>query len=126
LQRYILKEAGKRNRVYYADVLMGFYGWRPKGPIRRHGEGGYPVEESEAGGAGCLFFPGTHKFSRREIGEATYRKTLAALSRSCSRLGVRGLVKCVSAANSHWAAVEITDAGREWLSVNSAAICTQS
>jgi hypothetical protein len=104
LQRYILAEAGKQDRLYYADVLMGFYGWQP------HREPRYYQGERSLG---------YQLFSRKKIGESVYRKTMAALSRSCRRLQDRGLVKWICGAWSHWSGVVITDAGREWLSVNS-------
>jgi hypothetical protein len=38
-------------------------------------------------------FPGTEYFSRGRIGEETYAKTMAVLSRACARLEARGLVQ---------------------------------
>jgi hypothetical protein len=101
LQRFILREAGKRGRAYYADVLTGFFGWKPT-PSR------------------LPRTPGQQRFSRSRIGERRYAKTMATLSRACWRLGQRGLVTCLQGARSHWSGVELTDKGREWLSVNSA------
>jgi hypothetical protein len=42
LQRWILREAGKRRLLYHTDVLIHFFGWEPKSPARydRHCEGG--------------------------------------------------------------------------------------
>jgi hypothetical protein len=105
LQRHILAEAGRRSRVFYAEVLAGYFGWAPKYPLKRDSDG-------------TLAGPGDQKFSRRGVGEKVYRKTLATLSRSCLRLQQRGLVTCLRGEYGRWAAVEITDKGREWLSAN--------
>jgi hypothetical protein len=108
LQRYVLAEAGKRSRVYYAEVLAGFYGWRPRRELARDAEG-------------KLRSPGSWHFSPRKVGENRYNKAMAALSRACARLGTRGLVTCLKGVSSRWAGVEITDKGKEWLSVNTRA-----
>jgi hypothetical protein len=107
LQRHILTEAGKRQRVYYAEVLVSYFGWEPK-KSRRWREDG------------TLECPGYQHFSPAEIGRSAYRSALATLSRTCARLGDRGLVTCLWGKVSHWAGVEITEKGKEWLSVNSA------
>jgi hypothetical protein len=65
-----------------------------------------------------LHFPGDQRFAVAAIGVKRYRSTLVTLSRACSRLEQRGLVTRLRAAHSHWAAVAITDKGREWLTVN--------
>jgi hypothetical protein len=96
LQRFILVRAATTERLYYADVLEGFFGWVPR----------------PATG------PGGHRFSRREIGEAAYRKAMASLSRACRRLEWRGLVTRLCGQLSHWSAVEITEKGKACLSVN--------
>ena len=31
LQRYILRRAGRQNRVYYTDVLVEYFKWQPSG-----------------------------------------------------------------------------------------------
>jgi hypothetical protein len=62
--------------------------------------------------------PGSHTFSPTKIGEDKYRRTMAALSRSCARLGERGLVKCLVGESSRWSGVEITDAGRAWVAAH--------
>ena len=67
---------------------------------------------------GMIILPGLQSFSPQEIGEPRYRATMASLSRSCRRLQERGLVTCLVGAGSHWSCVQITDKGREWLSVN--------
>ena len=70
--------------------------------------------ETRLDAAGC----GCQRFSRAGIGEKTYRKIMATLSRSCRRLGERSLVVCLVGTNAHWSGVEITDKGRGCLSVN--------
>lgn len=124
LQRFILRRAGQVRRVYYADVLEGYFGWVPRQPIKRHGttrNARYPatgMEQTPPEQVGELASPGRPHFSRSSIGDATYRKAMASLSRACLRLGKRGLVTCLTGNVSRWAGVEITDQGREWLSVN--------
>jgi hypothetical protein len=126
LQRYILTEAGKRQRVYYADILEGFFGWAPVKPIARWKAGdvrggvpGYPEEQIPENEVGSIKHPGHQYFSRRKIGEKNYRKVLATLSRTCLRLGQRGLVTCLRGTMGHWSGIEITDKGREQLLVSS-------
>jgi hypothetical protein len=133
LQRHILMTAGCQRRVYYADVLERYFGWKPAPrwgrtvrSLERYRKGDTTYDENgkravTADEIGMLKNPGSQHFSRRTIGEATYSKTMATLSRACLRLERRGLVKCLQGACSHWAGVEITDQGREWLSANSAA-----
>jgi hypothetical protein len=111
LQRYILAEAGQRLRVYHAEVLAGFYGWRPRRPLAR-----------DAGGQ--LRSPGDPHFFPAQIGVARYRSTISVLSRACRSLEGRGLITSVRGGLSHWAAVEITDKGREWLAANNRAEST--
>jgi hypothetical protein len=134
LQRHILMTAGRQQRVYYADVLERYFGWKPAPrrdrtarSLERYREGdtfdGRTVTADEIG---MLKYPGSQYFSRRQIGEATYSKTMATLSRACLRLERRGLVKCLQGKISHWAGVEITDRGREWLSAHSVANLPQS
>jgi hypothetical protein len=108
LQRYILREVAARPRLYYADILMGFFGWQPESPLVRDPDN--PPSPPRGG------------FSVERLGPSRYRSTMAALSRSGERLDRRGLVTClVPAKKGKWAAVEITDAGREYLSVNTQA-----
>jgi hypothetical protein len=85
LQQWILREARQRGRLYHADIYEGYYGWKP-----RRGAS----------------LPGEQRFSKWEIGEAEYNKTMATVSRSCTRLEARGLVTCLVAARSRWSAVE--------------------
>jgi hypothetical protein len=120
LQRWILVEAAKRKRLYYADVLEGYFRWRPRNPPTRYGQHWcWPAKSDEE--EGQLVHPGDQHFSPRDIGAGEYRRVRATLSRSCSRLGDRGLVTCLTGARSHWAGVEITEQGRAWLTVNSCA-----
>jgi hypothetical protein len=108
LQRYILAEAGRRSRVYHAEVLAGDYGWRPRRPLVR-----------DAGGQ--LRFPGDPHFSPAQVGVARYRSTISVLSRASRSLEDRGLITCARGGPSHWSAVEITDRGRGWLAANTPA-----
>jgi hypothetical protein len=120
LQRFILAEAEKRHMLgqlrkiptmsngvvirdsradlYVSEILQGYFGWKPLSPIRM--EGG----ERNIG----------YHFSRRRIGEATYRKVMATLSRSIRRLEERGLVEYVKGYCA-WTAVVITATGRQEL-----------
>ncbi len=134
LQRYILTEAGKRSRVYYTDVLVGFFGWKPKLPLKRNKAGDrigadwatFRSEVVPNEDDGNLSLPGNQYFSKREIGEEAYSSVMAALSRSMRRLEVRGLITVLVGCYSRWSAAAITDQGREWLSVNSLAILPKS
>jgi hypothetical protein len=106
LQRWILQEASGVDRLYYADICSGYFHWtRARNP-----------------GADL---PGHQRFSRRTIGEQRYQAVMATLSRTCKRLWQRGLIEWPTAAQSHWAAVVVTDQGREWLKVNSRQILHQ-
>jgi hypothetical protein len=103
LQRHILVESSRRNRLHYSHILVGFFGWK----CRR----GFSKDDYAR-----------QKFSRADIGEAVYRRVMATLSRSCARLQARGLVTCLTGATARWSGVEITAEGREWLSVNTTPI----
>jgi hypothetical protein len=124
LQRWILLEVGDRelaaefrslaagrcdgrysSRLFQSEILEGYFGFRPAEPIRR-GDG---------------WINHGHLFEPRRIGIRRYNKARASLSRACRRLKARGLVECVQGAYCLWAAVELTDKGREWLSVNTVA-----
>ena len=125
LQRDILDRASQHKRVYYADVLEGYFGWQPTRPIIRYGiphvtrDGRSWVEQPrDPTDHGMVHGPGSHFFSLEEIGERRYRSTMVVLSRACTRLARRGLVTCIEGARSRWSGVTITDAGRAWLSAN--------
>lgn len=100
LQKYILTAAalqkddessgGCAGRLYNADILKEFYGWK--------GDNG---------------LPGDHKFNPKEIGQKKYDSAHVAVRKACARLEKRGLVVCILGAHSHWSGVEITDKGRE-------------
>jgi hypothetical protein len=126
LQRHILAEAGRRRRVFYAEVLEGYFGWEPVRPLKRYKAGdkeGYPKQRPiPREQVGMLRSPGDHYFSRRAIGAARYNSAMASLSRACARLGDRGLVTCLYGTVCRWSGVEITDKGSEWLSVNTLVI----
>jgi hypothetical protein len=104
LERYILAKAAGRPRVYFAEVLAGYYGWRPLRPLEYEG--------------GLLLFPGSQRFSLARIGKHRYAKTKAELSRVCNLLAALGLVNCLTSPGHNGAAVEITGKGREWLAAN--------
>jgi hypothetical protein len=84
--------------------------------VGRFQEGCYANDDR--GPKGQLVSPNEQKFSRKGIGEREYAKVMATLSRSVLRLEASGLVEWVGGRN--WSGVEITEAGRTWLSVNSA------
>jgi hypothetical protein len=102
LQRFILAEAGKRERVHPCEVLAGFFGWEPNQPLRA---GERPK--------GVNFFRG-------RVGRAAYRSAMASLSRSIRRLEGRGLVKCWDYQSGRAWFLCITDKGRQFLSVKTA------
>lgn len=89
LQRWILAEARKRDRLYYADICEKYYGWP-----RKTDSQGNPLSI------------GSQHFSRSEIGEREYNRVMATISRSCLRLEKRGLVRCLVAKSSRWSGVE--------------------
>jgi hypothetical protein len=115
LQRYILAEAGTKRRLYYTEVLVGYFKWVARHPVVFH-VADLPGTECKKGE---MCSPGDQYFSRRQIGEPVYRKTMTTLSRACGRLEARGLVRCLVGSRSHWSGVETTEAGRDWLSANS-------
>ena len=128
LQRWILTTAADRHvhplpgkdgtgtRLYYSEILVGFYGWEPtRDPIyygERHGEYAGQVN------------PGGQHFSVDVIGRNKYASAMSALSRATGRLEKRGLVDCLRGM-SRWSAVVITDAGLK-LTVNIGARGPQS
>jgi hypothetical protein len=120
-QKWILAEAGRLRLVFYVDILTGFYGWQPDWPIERYQKGDltYTDELVPEEWYGQAKFPGTQYFSRLQIGEKTYAKTMAALSRACARLEARGLVRRFDWRRKGFAGLQITAKGREYLSVNS-------
>jgi hypothetical protein len=116
LQRFLLAESGRRGRLYYADVLRHYFGFRPAVAMEyeKPGEAGRDGPSSWEDG-GTLCEPGRQHFRPRDIGVRRYRSALASLSRACLRLDHRGLVKALQGAMSHWAGVEITAKGRDEL-----------
>jgi hypothetical protein len=110
LERYILGEAGKRPRVYHAEVLAGFFGWRPLRPLQYEG--------------GHLHSPGSPRFSGARIGKERYAKVKAALAGACRRLEAIGLVSRRTGPARRWAGVEITAEGQEWLAASTGAAST--
>ena len=98
LQRYIVSEAARRERLYYADILVGYFRWQPN------------PSHSAFDASGNITRPGTPSFSRWQVGAKLYAKTMVTLGRACRLLGDRGLVTCLQGA--HWSALEITDHGK--------------
>jgi hypothetical protein len=98
--------------LYHAEVLHEQFGW----PIRPTSSW-HPEEGERPVGY-------WRDFSMREIGEASYRKTQASLSRAVSRLKRRGLVERGRASGwtgDGYAVLNLTDEGvrvAERLSVN--------
>jgi hypothetical protein len=109
LQEWILRQTRQRRRIYYADILAGFFGWQPSKPMDR-----YQTGEQ----AGELKYPGDHYFSPIRIGARKYQHTMATVAQSCKRLQGRGLVKRVQGTPSRRAGVEITEEGRRALSIH--------
>ena len=99
LQRWILAEAQKRDRLYYFHICEGYYGWK-----RRLDFYGRTPDDS----------PGPHKFSPAQIGEREYARVMSTISRSCDRLAKRDLVMCLVGKTSRWSAVEVTEKGAEY------------
>jgi hypothetical protein len=104
LECYILAAAAGRPRVYHAEVLAGFFGWRTLRPLQ--------YED------GRLLSPGSPRFSAARIGKSRYNEAKNALRRACRRLEEGGLVTYLTGPGRRGSAVEITDKGRQWLSVN--------
>ena len=110
LQWFILKKASRQPRVHYCEVLHEFFGWETS-PQHSSRSGDWNKRRN-----GNLEEPGRWRFSPAEIGVRRYRSVRASLSRACARLGARGLVTCLIG-RYNWSGVEITDKGREFLSV---------
>ena len=130
LQRWILVRARTGQRVYPADVLEGFFGWKPRRPIERFGPTRWTpfgVEEATpAAEVGRIACPSGCHFSKAKIGPKTYRSVMVTLSRAMQRLERRGLMKRLRGGTRirgrllcRWVAVEITDQGRELLANSS-------
>jgi hypothetical protein len=105
LQRYILRGAEAKPRLYHAEVLAGYFGWVAVHPLR------YDCH-------GKLTNPDRQHFSRKEIGAVKYRTTRTSLTRACQALERRGLVRCVLSKSSNWSGVELTARGRAWLAAH--------
>jgi hypothetical protein len=122
LQQFILCEASKLGRCYYADVLERFYHWEPVCSIERHSnlQSDIIFGESELKGAdsdflGQIKYPERNYFSPKLVGLKEYHKVMATLCRSCARLRDRGLVHCWQGNGQHRTSVELTDRGRAWV-----------
>jgi hypothetical protein len=118
LQRYIVKRAASQPRVYYAELLEGYFGWKPQKPLEHWGKTRHRVFSTDGSTetpvelAGNLTRPANRHFSRRAIGEQKYRKAMVSLSRACLRLDRRGLVTWLGSPGQ-CSAVEITAEGRK-------------
>jgi hypothetical protein len=108
LQRHILTEAGQRERVHPAEILMSFFGW-PYKPTCLHDK---PRALGER--------PHGNNFSPAQIGPLRYTRTMASLSRAVRRLEDRGLVERFGYTFGKAWCLKITDKGRQVLSVNNA------
>jgi hypothetical protein len=114
LQRWILRRGATGHTLFQVEILAEFFGWEPKYELERFGEGRYEADTRHPKGmlamGVCRNF-----FSPREIGEKRYRKTRAALSRSCSRLEQRGLVRLIRFAYHLGWGIEVTPKGQQWV-----------
>ncbi len=78
--------------VTYPQVLTAYFGWEKAGRRR------------------MLYY----QFSKKEIGEKSYRSAMASLSRAFGRLEARGLiVRTHSMMAAGWTGADLTDEGRE-------------
>src|SRR5262245_10935069 len=99
LQRSILELTATRGIVYYCDVLQDALGWTPEHRIRRYGipyeahGKTYTEAPRQPADIGVTVSPGSHYFSPERIGRKRYRSTMVTLSRACTRLEARGLVR---------------------------------
>jgi hypothetical protein len=116
LHRWILDRAADGRRVYYVDVLEGYFGWKPVIPIRRH-----PAGDDTNGTPGEIIDPGAQYISQKELGEPRYHREKGAVGRACLRLQDCGLVERLRGQGARWSALVITEQGKEWLSVSVAA-----
>lgn len=93
--------------AYYAEVLHLHFGW-PFNKVHW-----LLASKSDAEILNCVRneSPSAQFFSKEQIGAAKYNADMAALSRSMVRLEKRGLVKCMTGANSRWSGAILTDAG---------------
>jgi hypothetical protein len=134
LQRWILQKAATRGSLYYPEILAEYFGWEPRQPFHRLGEGNlsYWTNEKlqtfrsrpeqpviwEGHQVGDLAGGGSQYFDRHVIGQAQYRRIMATLSRSVKRLEQRELVTYWMWGAGSAPHVRLTIKGREWLSVN--------
>jgi hypothetical protein len=134
LQRWILQKAATRGSLYYPEILAEYFGWEPRQPFHRLGEGNlsYWTDEKlqtfryrpeqpviwEGHQVGDMAGGGAQYFDRHVIGQAQYRQIMATLSRSVKRIEQRELVKYWMWGAGSAPHVRLTTKGREWLSVN--------
>jgi hypothetical protein len=110
LQRWMLAQAyhnrtaeGQAGRkggadLYHGEVLAGFYGFRYQHPRN-------PEMDNRR------FLAGGPHFRPKVIGRARYNAANAAVSRAARRLWARGLADWMQATISHWAGINLTEAG---------------
>lgn len=120
LQRWILVEASRRDRLYYADILHHYWQFPVRSAMRYRIGVDIDIDVDKRRNStwiagGTLDSPGSQRFDPDAIGRRRYNAAMASVSRACLRLEKRGLVTCLTAKSSHWAAVEITAEGREVL-----------
>jgi hypothetical protein len=96
LQRYILRETARRERLHPADILAGFFGWPTLGPLRPEGER-------------CRGL----NFDREEVGPERYNASMASLSRAIRRLEDRGLIERSEYVFGRAFCLRITDKGKQ-------------
>lgn len=120
LQQFILRKTAQREWIGYVDVLESYYGFVSVRPLERYSQ--YAIRNGQ-----CVKVPDELVgriidlrppfFSPEQIGRKRYDAAMASLSRDCSWLKPRGLVR-ISYGNKgygHIAGVGLTEAGREWV-----------
>jgi len=118
----MLEQAAPRGHLHVAEICAGFFGWPLERPFVRFGDPGYErmeprPQEGERAGDLIPFALPIRYFSRQRIGAREYRRVMATISRTITRLMARGLME-------RWfyghavTTVSITDQGRALLSVN--------
>jgi hypothetical protein len=112
LQRWILREcvAGDHVGMYYWHICLHYFKWPAH---TQHQPNDFPQH----------FSVGNPIFRSQDIGVKEYRRVMATISRSCARLQARGLIEVSPLRYKGSGAIAagcvyITDAGKEWLSVN--------
>jgi hypothetical protein len=105
LQGWILRVAAV-GPLQRKEICLHYFGWEPT--IALANPNRIPT-----------WWHGSKIFDPDRIGRAEYNRVMATISRACRRLEARGLITQAAGAFSNWHRVEITDAGRAYLSVKS-------